>query len=92
MDFFFQRSSLLASGLAIVWWLQKYLRQRAANPNRLPLPPGPKGYPIIGNLLEFPTVKPWLVYDKWFKTYGELHGVLKNYLFSLTASQGISSI
>ncbi|KAJ3571117.1 hypothetical protein NP233_g3953 [Leucocoprinus birnbaumii] len=45
---------------------------RRDNPNRLPLPPGPKGYPIIDNLLDFPTVRPWLVYDEWLKTYGDM--------------------
>ena len=41
------------------------------NPNGLPLPPGPKGYPIIGNLFDMPVYKPWLVYDEWRKTYGK---------------------
>ena len=44
---------------------------RKSNPNGLPLPPGPKGYPIIGNLFDMPVDKPWLVYDEWFKTYGK---------------------
>ena len=42
-----------------------------ANPNGLPLPPGPKGYPLIGNLFDMPIDKPWLVYDEWCKTYGK---------------------
>ncbi|KAH9979952.1 cytochrome P450 [Lactifluus volemus] len=35
------------------------------------LPPGPRGYPIIGNLLE---LKPgqWLKYSEWQKKYGDL--------------------
>ena len=44
---------------------------RDYNPNGLPLPPGPKGYPIIGNLFNMPVHKPWLVYDHWRKTYGK---------------------
>ena len=40
------------------------------NPNGLPLPPGPKGYPLIGNLFDMPAQKPWVVYDEWRKTYG----------------------
>ena len=43
------------------------------NPNSLPLPPGPKGYPLIGNLFDMPANKPWIVYDEWRKTYGEIY-------------------
>ena len=44
---------------------------RRNNPKGLPLPPGPKGYPLIGSLFDMPIVKPWLVYDEWRKTYGK---------------------
>ena len=46
-------------------------KSRDGNPNGLPLPPGPKGYPLIGNLLDMPVYKPWIVYDEWRKTYGK---------------------
>ena len=46
-------------------------KSRSSNPNGLPLPPGPKGYPLIGNLFDMPIDKPWLVYDEWRKTYGK---------------------
>ena len=45
----------------------------SGNPNSLPLPPGPKGYPVIGNLFDMPVDKPWVVYDEWRKTYGNFH-------------------
>ncbi len=61
---------LYGIGVAVVWWLNGVIQQRRSNPNNLPLPPGPKGYPIIGSFLDFPTYKPWLTYDKWFKIYG----------------------
>jgi hypothetical protein len=44
---------------------------RNDNPKGLPLPPGPKGYPLIGSLFDMPISKPWLVYDDWRKTYGK---------------------
>jgi hypothetical protein len=31
-----------------------YVQDRRRNPARLPYPPGPKGYPIIGNLFDIP--------------------------------------
>ncbi|KDR79209.1 hypothetical protein GALMADRAFT_137092 [Galerina marginata CBS 339.88] len=45
---------------------------RRRNLNGLPLPPGPKGLPFIGNLFDMPIDKPWLVYDEWFKVYGDM--------------------
>jgi ferulate-5-hydroxylase len=35
----------------LVWYL---LRLRTRSKIALPYPPGPKGYPLIGNLLDFP--------------------------------------
>ena len=33
-------------------------------------PPGPRGWPIIGNALNLPSSKYWLTYDRWAKVYG----------------------
>lgn len=38
----------------------------------LPLPPGPKGLPLIGSPYELPNKYPWLEYAKWTKKYGAM--------------------
>lgn len=32
-----------------------------------PLPPGPKGVPVLGNALDLPKTQEWLTYAKWGK-------------------------
>ena len=62
--------ALWSGGLIAGWWLSHLLQERRSNQNRLPLPPGPRGYPIIDNLLDMPTDKSWQVFDEWSKIYG----------------------
>ena len=35
------------------------------------LPPGPKGYPVIGNAWDVPTEAPWEKYHEWSEEFGE---------------------
>ncbi|PPQ85587.1 hypothetical protein CVT25_000031, partial [Psilocybe cyanescens] len=45
-----------------------YLRRNNARSlSHLPLPPGPKGLPLIGNLRDVPTSFAWKTYHKWCK-------------------------
>ncbi|KAH6899256.1 O-methylsterigmatocystin oxidoreductase [Coprinopsis sp. MPI-PUGE-AT-0042] len=45
---------------------------RSHKRQRLPLPPGPRGLPLIGNLLDIPQDKPWKVYSEWAGQYGDV--------------------
>ena len=36
-----------------------------------PLPPGPKGLPIIGNMLDMPTSHEWKTFAQWGERWGE---------------------
>ena len=65
----YQIITALFFGCVLLFRLLK--KSGSGNPNGLPLPPGPKGYPLIGSLFDMPIDKPWLVYDEWSKTYGK---------------------
>ncbi|KAG2115720.1 cytochrome P450 [Suillus discolor] len=38
----------------------------------LPLPPGPRPIPFLGNVLQLDTKRPWLTYTAWGKIYGNI--------------------
>ncbi|KAJ7174153.1 cytochrome P450 [Mycena crocata] len=43
--------------------------------NTLPLPPGPKGWPLIGNVLDMPTSHSWKTFARWGDIYGGIMSV-----------------
>ena len=57
--------------------LSSYLKRAIRYRNRLPLPPGPRGIPILGNALQLAKgakTGSWLMYARWAKEYGEPDG------------------
>ena len=50
-----------------------YIQDRRRNPARLPYPPGPKGYPIIGNLLDIPNAFIYKRFREMSRDLGTLH-------------------
>jgi len=57
--------SAVAYGL-VSWWSHK-----KRNPGGLPLPPGPKPLPVVGNVLGLKIDEPWVTYTHWGATYGK---------------------
>ncbi|TDL29032.1 cytochrome P450 [Rickenella mellea] len=56
--------------LVSVLWIGSWLRSRRRN--GYPLPPGPKGIPIVGNVFDMPKSDIALAILNWGKKYGEL--------------------
>ena len=52
---------------AFAWVALIYFRR--ASSRSLPLPPGPKPLPLIGNLLNFPRTLEWETYARWGKEF-----------------------
>ncbi|KAF9050876.1 OrdA protein [Hymenopellis radicata] len=66
-------SFVYAVGIAFTGLLVHYISRRPAT---APLPPGPKGLPLIGNVLDMPTEgKDWLTYADWGHKYGGICSV-----------------
>ncbi|KDQ14639.1 hypothetical protein BOTBODRAFT_337744 [Botryobasidium botryosum FD-172 SS1] len=57
--------------LSLVLIHRRRTKEEAENPQGLPLPPGPKPLPLLGNALQIPSSGSWHLYTKWQKTYGE---------------------
>jgi hypothetical protein len=55
------RTWMLIVSFCAVLFLHIFRRRRHA----LPFPPGPKGFPIVGNALDMPSRNPWLTYWEW---------------------------
>ncbi|KAF9463431.1 cytochrome P450 [Collybia nuda] len=64
-------SKLLLTFLSLL--LLRTLVQRWRQPAALP--PGPKGLPLIGNILDMPTEKEWLTFARWGEKWGDITSV-----------------
>ncbi|PPQ74860.1 hypothetical protein CVT24_002899 [Panaeolus cyanescens] len=55
-----------SSALAVIYYVAIHHTHKAR------LPPGPKGWPIIGNTLQMPKKNPWLKFSEWKRIYGDI--------------------
>ncbi|KAH9162720.1 cytochrome P450 [Lactarius sanguifluus] len=58
----------VALAVIALWFLKRFTQKK---PLGRPIP-GPKGWPIIGNLLDVPTELEYQVFSRWQKKYGDL--------------------
>lgn len=61
---------VLFASVSLLWAFSKLSSRRKRNARGLPLPPGPKGLPLVGNLFQLPQKEPWVEYDRLSKRYG----------------------
>ncbi|KAJ7828954.1 cytochrome P450 [Mycena olivaceomarginata] len=47
-------------------------RRFSQSSHHVPLPPGPRGLPLIGNAHQLPLERQWLNFTDWAKSYGEI--------------------
>lgn len=59
----------IVAGFVVLCILKTSVNKNKSLP---PLPPGPKGYPLIGNLYDIPTNMPWVTYQNWKRKYGDI--------------------
>jgi hypothetical protein len=65
--------------------IRGYRRRRG-----LPYPPGPPGFPLIGNHFDIPSKFPWLAFTDYSKKYGMVAFSTGAFLFSEARWQGTS--
>ncbi|KII90165.1 hypothetical protein PLICRDRAFT_53266 [Plicaturopsis crispa FD-325 SS-3] len=67
-------SDYIVTGLLLLSALYVWRRRAALarNPRGLPLPPGPRGLPVIKNLLQWPQGNAWRRFSEWRKVYGDV--------------------
>ncbi|CAL1703205.1 unnamed protein product [Somion occarium] len=80
--------SLLA---LLVFFTASLLRKQTDNPKRLPLPPGPAKYPVIGNLFDIPDDVPWETFSSMAQKYVHLK-ILSQHTIVISSMEAASDL
>jgi hypothetical protein len=59
-----------------------------SSPPPASLPPGPKGLPLVGNILDMPSSKEWLTFAQWGERWGK--SIITNLGLALTDVSSVS--
>lgn len=55
--------------VVVVVFLRRWAKAARSHPN--PLPPGPRGLPLLENILDMPQQKEWETFTDWARRFGE---------------------
>ena len=70
MDATLNANGCTAIAALFLCWVTTLLVIKARQKTRLPLPPGPRGWPVIGNAFDIPKDREWLTFMDWSRKYG----------------------
>jgi hypothetical protein len=72
-------------GLFVVSWI--VLARLVKSRSRLPLPPGPKTLPLVGNLFNMPVSEEWKTYRTWSAEFGSFIFLMEVHSYKLSLTQ-----
>ncbi|KAJ7437432.1 cytochrome P450 [Mycena galericulata] len=68
IDYFTARPNLALAAITLAVLFIRHVRNVVQFQSKLP--PGPRGYPVVGNLFNISATKPWTTFTEWQHIYG----------------------
>lgn len=63
-------SAVLLADVVVVVLLLYFAHRAITSKHTLPLPPGPRRLPFVGNIRDWPAEQEWLTFTEWGNKYG----------------------